>query len=134
MRVKGIVPPSSEPRTPPPPPPPAPPQDPAHPTVGMVDTPTVTVLRGMTVPAFEAEMQLMNQALGVSCNHCHVRANFAAEDNPRKAIARRMLEMTRTLNQQFFPNHQPAEGESRLGKVTCFTCHQGTERPKAPAY
>lgn len=107
-------------------------QDPAHPAVGIVDTPSVKVLRGLTVPEFEAEMQLMNQALGVSCGHCHVRGNFASDDNPRKATARRMLEMTRTVNQQFFAGFTPREGESRLGKVTCFTCHQGEERPKAP--
>ena len=107
-------------------------QDAANPAVGMVDTPSVTVLRGLTVPEFEAEMQLMNQALGVSCGHCHVRGNFASDDNPRKAIARRMLELTRTVNQQFFAGFTPREGESRLGKVTCYTCHQGEERPKAP--
>jgi len=108
-------------------------QDPAHPTVGMVDTPTVKVLRGLTVPEFEAEMQLMNQALGVACGHCHARGNFASDENPRKAVARRMLEMTRAINQQFFAGYQPAEDESRLGKVTCFTCHQGEEKPRAPA-
>jgi hypothetical protein len=108
-------------------------QDPAHPIVGMVDAPTVKVLRGLTVPEFEAEMQLMNQALGVSCGHCHVRANFASEENPRKAAARRMLEMTRSINQQFFPDYKPVDGESKLGRVTCFTCHQGLARPKTIA-
>jgi len=107
-------------------------QDAAHPSVGIVDTPSVKVLRGLTVPEFEAEMQLMNQALGVSCGHCHVRGNFASDDNPRKATARKMLEMTRSVNQQFFAGFSPRVGESRLGKVTCFTCHQGEERPKAP--
>ena len=53
----------------------------------IVDTPTVKVLRGLTVQQFEAEMQLMNQALGVSCGFCHARGNFAAETNPRKATA-----------------------------------------------
>jgi hypothetical protein len=108
-------------------------QDAAHPAVGTVDAPGVKILRGLTVPAFEAEMQLMNQALGVGCGHCHVRGNFASDENPRKATARNMLEMTRTINQQFFAGYTPREGESRLGKVTCFTCHQGEERPKAPA-
>jgi hypothetical protein len=98
----------------------------------VVDTPGVKVLRGLTVPQFEAEMQLMTQGLGVSCGFCHARGNFAAETNPRKATARRMLEMTQTLNRQFFPDYKPLDGESRLGKVTCFTCHQGTERPKSP--
>ena len=98
----------------------------------VVDTPGVKVLRGLTVPQFEAEMQLMTQGLGVSCGFCHARGNFAADTNPRKATARRMLEMTQTINRQFFPDYKPQEGESRLGKVTCFTCHQGTEQPKSP--
>src|SRR5438552_8522159 len=98
----------------------------------IVDAPGVNVLRGLTVQQFEAEMQLMNQALGVSCGFCHTRGNFAAETSPRKGTARRMLEMVRGINQQYFPDHRPADGESRLGKVTCFTCHQGSERPKSP--
>jgi photosynthetic reaction center cytochrome c subunit len=104
------------------------------PAPAMVDTPSVTVLTGLTVPEFEAEMQLMNQALGVSCGHCHARGNFASEANLRKASARKMLEMTKAINHQFFPDYKPAAplgDESRLGKVTCFTCHQGSERPKA---
>jgi Photosynthetic reaction centre cytochrome C subunit len=98
----------------------------------LVDTPGVTVLRGLTVPQFEAEMQLMTQALGVSCGYCHARGNFSAETNPRKATARRMLQMARAINQQFFADYKPLDGESRLGKVTCFTCHQGSEHPKLP--
>jgi hypothetical protein len=98
----------------------------------IVDTPGVKLLRGLTVPQFEAEMQLMTQGLGVSCGFCHARGNFAAETNPRKATARRMLEMVQTMNRQFFPDYRPSDGESRLGKVTCFTCHQGAERPKSP--
>jgi hypothetical protein len=103
------------------------------PAPAMVDTPTVTVMTGLTVPEFEAEMQLMNQALGVSCAHCHARGNFASEANPRKASARKMLEMTKGINRQFFADYTPIApvgDESRLGKVTCFTCHQGSERPK----
>jgi hypothetical protein len=43
-----------------------------------------------------------------------------------------MLEMTKTINQQFFADYKATDGQSRLGKVTCFTCHQGNERPKTP--
>src|SRR5258707_15787487 len=78
-------------------------QQPGQPAVGMVDAPTVKVLRGLTVPEFEAEMQAMTQALGLSCGSCHARGNFASDNNPRKLKARTMLEMTRTINQQFFP-------------------------------
>jgi photosynthetic reaction center cytochrome c subunit len=100
--------------------------------VAIVEAPGVKVLRGLTVPQFEVEMQLMTHALGVSCGYCHARGNFAAETNPRKAVARGMLEMTRAINQQFFQDYAPLDGESRLGKTTCFTCHQGSERPKSP--
>ena len=101
-----------------------------QPAVGIVDTPSVEVLSGLTVPEFELEMQLITTSLGVSCGYCHVRGDFASENNPHKAVARRMLEMTRSVNQQFFPEYRPANGDSRLGKVTCFTCHQGNERPR----
>ena len=33
--------------------------------------------------------------------------------------------MTKAINKQFFPDYKPKEGESVLGKVTCYTCHQG---------
>ena len=96
----------------------------------IVDSPTVKVLTGLTVPDFEAEMQLMTQALGLSCGSCHARGNFASDANPRKATARRMLEMTQAINKQFFADYKPLAGESKLGRVTCFTCHQGDSRPK----
>ena len=103
-------------------------QPPAAPA--MVDTPTVKVLTGLTVPEFEAEMQLMTQALGLSCGSCHARGNFASDANPRKIAARRMIEMVKGLNAQYFADYKPTEGQSRLGRVTCFTCHQGDTRPK----
>jgi Photosynthetic reaction centre cytochrome C subunit len=101
------------------------------PPPAVVDTPTVKVLSGLTVPEFEAEMQLMTQALGASCGTCHARGNFVSDSNPLKVRARQMLEMTRAINQQFFPDHKPGDGESRLGRITCFTCHQGELHPKA---
>ena len=101
------------------------------PASAVVDAPTVKVLTGLTVHEFEVEMQLMTQALGASCGTCHARGNFASETNPRKAVARRMLEMTRAINQQFFADYKPDEGASRLGRITCFTCHQGELHPKA---
>jgi hypothetical protein len=59
------------------------------------------------------------------------KGNFASDENPRKVRARQMIEMTKALNKQFFPDHKPAEGESTLGRVTCFTCHQGDAKPRA---
>jgi cytochrome c553 len=97
----------------------------------MVESPTVKVLTGLTVPQFEQEMQHFVQAIGVSCGGCHMpKGNFASDDNPRKVKARQMIEMTKALNKQFFGSYVAAEGESTLGRVTCYTCHQGEAKPK----
>lgn len=106
------------------------PEQSSRPTPGMADTPTITVLKGLRVPEFANEMQLFVQALGVNCNYCHVRGNFASDENAHKATARRMIEMVRGINEQFFPDHTPGPEESVLGRVTCFTCHQGSATPK----
>lgn len=102
------------------------------PTPTVVDSPTVKVLTGLMAPDFQEEMNHMVQATGMSCGGCHVRGNFASDANPKKEIARRMLEMTKTINKQFFPDHKPKPGESVLGRVTCYTCHQGEATPKLP--
>src|SRR5687767_8106662 len=100
------------------------------PTPTVVEGANVKVLTGLFAQQFQEEMNFMVQALGVSCNTCHVRGNFASEDNEKKLLARRMLEMTRAINKQFFPDYKPKEGESVLGQVTCFTCHKGESTPK----
>ena len=102
------------------------------PTPTVVDSPTVKVLTGLLAPEFQEEMNHMVQALGVTCGTCHVRGNFASDANEKKITARRMLEMTKALNKQFFPDHKPKPGESVLGRVTCYTCHQGETTPKLP--
>lgn len=102
------------------------------PTPTVVESPTVKVLTGLLAPQFQEEMNFMTQALGVTCNTCHARGNFASEEKPEKLTARRMLEMTRAINKQNFPDHAPKPGESVLGRVTCYTCHQGERTPKLP--
>lgn len=75
----------------------------------------------------------MSAALGVTCDHCHVDGNFASDEKPPKRSARWMLKMTRALNTREFPKYQIKDGESVLGRVTCFTCHRGAiEPPTAP--
>lgn len=100
------------------------------PTPQKVESPNVTVLTGLFAQQFQEEMNLMVQGLGVNCNTCHVRNDFASEEKPEKLKARQMLEMTKAINKQFFPDYKPKEGESVLGKVTCYTCHKGETIPK----
>jgi hypothetical protein len=97
----------------------------------VVVSPNVTVLTGLYAQQFQEEMNLIVQGLGVTCNTCHVRNNFASEEKPEKLKARQMLEMTRALNEKYFPDYKPKEGESVLGKVTCYTCHKGESVPKS---
>ena len=100
------------------------------PTPTIVESPNVKVLTGLYAQPFQEEMNLIVQGLGVNCNTCHVPRNFASEDKPLKLKARQMLEMTKALNKQYFPDYKPKEGESVLGRVTCYTCHKGEQIPK----
>lgn len=102
------------------------------PTPAIVESASVKVLTGLYAQQFQEEMNLVTQALGVTCGTCHIRGNFASDEKPEKLTARRMLEMTKGINNQFFPNHTPKAGESVLGRVTCYTCHQGERTPKLP--
>jgi ferredoxin len=93
-------------------------------------TPGVSLMEALRAAEQDAVLALCGG--NCSCGTCHVRGNFASDDNPKKITARRMLDMTRALNKQFFPDHKPKPGESVLGRVTCYTCHQGEATPKLP--
>ena len=96
----------------------------------LVEGPNIKVLTGLYAQPFQEEMNLIVQGLGVTCNTCHTRGNFASEEKPLKQKARQMLEMTKALNKQYFPDYKPKEGESVLGRITCYTCHKGESTPK----
>lgn len=96
----------------------------------IVEGPNVKVLTGLYAQQFQDEMNFIVQALGVNCNTCHVRGNFASEEKPQKQTARKMIEMVKAINKANFPDYKPKEGESVLGRVTCYTCHQGDTKPK----
>lgn len=76
-------------------------------------------------------MRGYNAALGVKCNHCHTenpatgKMDFAYDGKKEKEIARHMITMTKDVNEKHF-NYDPADKQ----KVNCFTCHQGSVKPK----
>lgn len=86
----------------------------------------VPVLRGMPVDEFMDTMGMFAAATGLNCTDCHTTntndswANFAAE-TPLKQTARRMIVMVNALNKTSFGGQR---------KVTCYTCHQGGQRPR----
>jgi photosynthetic reaction center cytochrome c subunit len=64
-------------------------------------------------------MGAMRGALGQNCDFCHVQ-DRAADDNPKKVVARHMMEMVNHINGQF------PDGKVH---VTCYTCHRGKNVP-----
>ena len=61
---------------------------------------------------------------GNGCNYCHNPENMASDELYTKVVARRMLQMTRTINTDW-STHVAQTG------VTCYTCHRGQAVPAA---
>ena len=67
-------------------------------------------------------MRAMGGALGQRCDFCHVQGDFASDDNPKKLVARHMMEMANHIN-GMLPDAKV--------KVTCYTCHRGKSMPES---
>jgi photosynthetic reaction center cytochrome c subunit len=86
--------------------------------------------KDMTFQQVQQQMRTFTAALGVECSHCHVggQQERAKDDNPKKAIARKMLQMTAAINKDLLKDvGEPAAAGA--AKVTCFTCHRGAIKP-----
>jgi len=85
----------------------------------------VKVLTGLPVNDFMTTMGFFSASLGYSCENCHGEDsgadNFAAEDRPKKQMARRMIAMVGNINKAYFGGQQV---------VTCYSCHRGSSEPK----
>src|SRR5712691_6602833 len=81
----------------------------------------VTVLKGIPVDEFMNTMGFISAATNYNCTDCHVEPKVEgdwsvyAQETPRKATARRMIQMVQTINQTNF-------GGARV--VTCYTCYR----------
>lgn len=78
------------------------------------------------------QMQAMNDALGVGCTYCHVpaegvRVDYKADGNPKKAVARKMMEMTADINARVWL--ATGTEAARETPVTCVSCHRGVPVP-----
>jgi len=88
---------------------------------------SVEILKGIPVDTFFETMGMFANAMGNDCTFCHVsKAYFDktafAEVTPRMQRARQMLTMMNDLNERYFA------GRTR---VTCFTCHGGSQAPRS---
>jgi hypothetical protein len=79
------------------------------------------VLKATTGNEVSQIMRTFTAGLGVQCVYCHVQGNFPSDENPKKEIARHMIEMTQKVNGNF------PDGKMH---VTCYTCHRGEAEPK----
>ncbi len=80
----------------------------------------IQVLKGVPANQIIPAMEFITSALGVGCEHCHVRGKFDSDDKKPKKIARQMMKMMFAINQNNFDGH-------RL--VTCYSCHRGGLKP-----
>lgn len=85
----------------------------------------VQVLGDLSVGEFTRLMVAMTNwvAPEQGCTYCHADGNFEADNVYTKTVARRMLQMTRTIN---------ADYKAHVGDtgVTCYTCHRGKPVPQ----
>ena len=77
-------------------------------------------LKILTPEDIRPVMGAMRGALGQKCGFCHVEGDFAADDNPKKLIARTMIGMVNDVNAKF------PDGKVH---VSCYTCHRGKTEP-----
>jgi photosynthetic reaction center cytochrome c subunit len=86
----------------------------------------VQVLKGIPVDEFMDTMGMISASTGMNCVNCHASDGTTswdkfADDTPLKQTARRMLLMVNNINKENFKG---------VRSVTCYTCHNGIQRPK----
>ncbi len=84
----------------------------------------VQVLGDLSVGEFARHMVSITSwvAPKEGCAYCHEGANFADDGKYQKVVARKMIQMTQTINGQW-NKHVGQTG------VTCYTCHRGNNIP-----
>ena len=89
----------------------------------------IQILKGVRARTF---LEIMDggysRALGVTCTHCHVDADFSSEDKRPKRAAREMAAMHRGINEQL---HAMKELRTPEKSINCATCHRGAVDPRA---
>ncbi len=62
------------------------------------------------------------------CNYCHNPENYAEDSVYTKVVARRMLQMTKHMNEHW-QSHVGNGAANEGAGVTCYTCHRGNPVP-----
>jgi photosynthetic reaction center cytochrome c subunit len=93
---------------------------PAAPKTASQQFKNIQVLKDVPADQLVPAMQFITASLGVDCEYCHVEHAFDKDDKKPKVMARKMMEMMITINNENFESHR---------MVTCYTCHQGGANP-----
>jgi len=88
---------------------------------------SVVLFKGIPVDTFFETMGMFASAMGNDCTFCHDSGAYFdktlfAKPTPRIARARQMVMMMNGLNEQYFGGRP---------RVTCFTCHGGSQSPRS---
>jgi len=85
----------------------------------------VKLLADLPVNEFMTTMGFFSASLGFSCENCHGAdtgwENYAADNQPNKQTARRMILMMSAINKTYFDGRQV---------LTCYSCHRGGDEPR----
>src|SRR6266404_956509 len=93
---------------------------PAIPKTASQQFKNIQVLKDVPADQVIPAMQFITASLGVECEYCHVEKAFDKDDKKPKVMARKMMEMMITINNENFESHRV---------VTCYSCHQGGAHP-----
>ena len=75
-------------------------------------------------------------ALGVECSFCHAvnpqthKLDFPSDAKDDKTIARTMILMTQTINEQYMTQVHDPDAMPEDKHITCGTCHRGHSMPE----
>ena len=91
--------------------------------------------KNITADSLDKIMDGFNASLGVDCKFCHVKALkadtliFEKDDKPEKEIARKMMRMTKDINEKYFQFNEEVTA-AQIQAVTCYTCHKANVIPE----
>jgi hypothetical protein len=88
----------------------------------------IQLLKGIPAGRLVLMMNMgYSRALGVDCTHCHTLDQWEKDDKTEKLIAREMVKMTSTINNEQLKNIKSLKGPNPI--INCTTCHRGQTKP-----
>ena len=88
----------------------------------------IQLLKAMPAGRLLKVMELgYSKSLGVNCGHCHVVDEWEKDDKPTKQVAREMIKMAATINNDYLKKIKNLKSENPI--INCTTCHRGQIKP-----